>query len=39
MKNIAGNVWEWTSDWWQVDHSKNKILDPVIFKFEKSSKF
>ena len=19
MKNIVGNVWEWTNDWWQVN--------------------
>lgn len=29
MKNIVGNVWEWTSDWWQIDHSKNPSKDPV----------
>ncbi|XP_051166382.1 formylglycine-generating enzyme [Leptopilina boulardi] len=27
--NIAGNVWEWTSDWWQIDHSKNDIKNPT----------
>ena len=28
MKNIVGNVWEWTSDWWQVDHGDGPLTDP-----------
>lgn len=27
--NIVGNVWEWTSDWWKVQHSKKKQKNPV----------
>lgn len=23
LKNMVGNVWEWTSDWWSVQHSKD----------------
>ena len=29
MKNIVGNVWEWVSDWWQIEHSKNTNFNPV----------
>ncbi|XP_057334358.1 formylglycine-generating enzyme [Microplitis mediator] len=27
--NIAGNVWEWTSDWWSINHSKDKLTNPT----------
>ncbi|XP_046371784.1 formylglycine-generating enzyme-like [Haliotis rufescens] len=23
LKNIIGNVWEWTSDWWETTHTKD----------------
>lgn len=29
MKNIVGNVWEWVSDWWKIDHSDNQLKNPV----------
>ncbi|XP_034946908.1 formylglycine-generating enzyme isoform X2 [Chelonus insularis] len=25
--NIAGNVWEWTSDWWLTEHSEKDNID------------
>lgn len=28
LKNIVGNVWEWTSDWWAVNHSKESSVNP-----------
>lgn len=28
LKNIIGNVWEWTSDWWNVRHSTDFQKDP-----------
>jgi len=36
MKNIVGNVWEWVSDWWTIDHRKNSIKNPVYFKINSS---
>ncbi|KAK0181123.1 hypothetical protein PV327_003434 [Microctonus hyperodae] len=27
--NIVGNVWEWTEDWWSVDHSTESTTNPV----------
>ncbi|XP_066584346.1 formylglycine-generating enzyme [Prorops nasuta] len=29
LYNIVGNVWEWTYDWWSVDHSANKQKNPI----------
>ena len=23
LKNMVGNVWEWTSDWWSIQHTKD----------------
>ena len=31
VKNIVGNVWEWTSDWWTTTHSSKEAKDPVDF--------
>ena len=28
LHNMAGNVWEWTSDWWTVRHSGERQVDP-----------
>ncbi|KAG8189550.1 hypothetical protein JTE90_008510 [Oedothorax gibbosus] len=28
LKNIVGNVWEWTSDWWSVQHTEAKQHNP-----------
>lgn len=28
LKNIIGNVWEWTSDWWVTRHSKEPQTNP-----------
>lgn len=25
LKNMVGNVWEWTSDWWTIRHSSIRI--------------
>lgn len=25
MKNIVGNVWEWVSDWWSLNHSQKEL--------------
>lgn len=36
LKNIIGNVWEWTSDWWETQHTPEFKDNPVckigIFK-------
>jgi formylglycine-generating enzyme len=29
LHNVAGNVWEWCSDWWRVDHSPQRTTDPA----------
>ena len=29
LKNIVGNVWEWTADWWTTDHSDKDAFNPV----------
>ncbi|XP_054168269.1 LOW QUALITY PROTEIN: formylglycine-generating enzyme-like [Oppia nitens] len=28
LKNIVGNVWEWTADWWTTKHSIEPSTDP-----------
>ncbi|CAG2118781.1 unnamed protein product [Medioppia subpectinata] len=28
LKNIVGNVWEWTADWWTVKHSNEPSVNP-----------
>ncbi|GAB1597470.1 formylglycine-generating enzyme-like [Argonauta hians] len=28
LKNIIGNVWEWTQDWWNVHHSEHFAKNP-----------
>lgn len=29
LYNMVGNVWEWTNDWWSINHSKAIIDNPV----------
>ena len=28
LHNMAGNVWEWVSDWWTIRHSEEFQIDP-----------
>lgn len=28
LKNILGNVWEWTADWWDIHHSSESAKNP-----------
>jgi len=28
LKNMIGNVWEWTQDWWSINHSSEPQFDP-----------
>ena len=30
LKNIVGNVWEWTEDWWNTKHTEEFQDNPVI---------
>lgn len=29
LKNMVGNVWEWTADWWTVNHHTSIQDNPV----------
>ena len=29
LKNIIGNVWEWTQDWWEIKHTTDFKDNPV----------
>ena len=29
LYNMAGNVWEWVSDWWQIRHDLSQRKNPV----------
>jgi sulfatase modifying factor 1 len=28
LTNMIGNVWEWTEDWWTVEHSPARAVNP-----------
>jgi len=28
LHNMIGNVWEWTSDWWTIKHTRSEIDNP-----------
>nr|WP_268240350.1 formylglycine-generating enzyme family protein [Saccharopolyspora subtropica] len=29
LYNVAGNVWEWCSDWWGTEHGSSLVTDPT----------
>jgi sulfatase modifying factor 1 len=29
LHNVAGNVWEWCSDWWATEHSADRCVNPT----------
>lgn len=29
LKNMIGNVWEWTNDWWSTKFSNEKAINPT----------
>ena len=31
LKNMIGNVWEWTQDWWDIKHDATAKTNPVSF--------
>lgn len=31
LYNMVGNVWEWTLDWWQVNHHSDLLHNPVLY--------
>ena len=32
LKNIIGNVWEWTQDWWETQHVPDYKDNPVCIR-------
>lgn len=32
LYHMVGNVWEWTMDWWQVQHDNDLLQNPVETK-------
>ncbi|XP_075225019.1 formylglycine-generating enzyme [Lycorma delicatula] len=29
LYNMVGNVWEWTADWWTIQHDLNELNNPI----------
>lgn len=29
LHQMVGNVWEWTMDWWQINHNYDLLNNPV----------
>ena len=38
LKNMVGNAWEWTADWWDTKHSKKAQENPVSVNVLKVAK-